>query len=141
MRPQSGDIDGLGLRNFSNIGVSTPELRMNLGLNWSMDNHSANIFVRYIDTYKDDQNCADGTLLSAACTSGFKEIDSLVTVDMQYNFNLGAMLETDTSYVLTFGGTNITDQDPPQVFTNSGFDSKLQDPRGRQIYARLAVEF
>jgi len=139
--PQSGDVDGLGLRNFSNIGVSTPELRMNVGLNWSMDNHSANLFVRYIDSYDDDQNCADGNLFSAACSDGFKEIDSLVTVDMQYNVNLGAMFETDTSYVLTLGGTNITDQDPPQVFTNSGFDSKVHDPRGRQIYARLAIEF
>jgi len=139
--PQADDIDGLGLRNFSNIGVSTPELRMNFGLNWSMDNHSANIFVRYIDSYKDDQNCADGTLFSDACTKGFKGIDSLMTVDVQYNVNLGAMFETDTSYVLTLGGTNITDQDPPQVFTNSGFDSKVHDPRGRQLYARLAIEF
>lgn len=139
--PQADDIDGLGLRNFSNIGVSTPELRMNFGLNWSMDNHSANVFVRYIDSYKDDQNCADGTLFSEACTEGFKGIDSLMTVDMQYNVNLGAIFETDTSYVLTLGGTNITDQDPPQVFTNSGFDSKVHDPRGRQIYARLAIEF
>jgi iron complex outermembrane recepter protein len=139
--PQAGDIDGLGLRNFSNIGVSTPELRLNLGLNWSVDNHSANLFVRYIDSYKDDQNCADGTLYSDACTEGYKGIDSLVTVDMQYNMDLGAMLETQTSYVLTIGGTNVTDQDPPQVFTNSGFDSKVHDPRGRQIYARLAIEF
>ena len=139
--PQAGDIDGLGLRNFSNIGVSTPELRLNLGLNWSVDNHSANLFVRYIDSYKDDQNCADGTLYSDACTEGYKGIDSLVTVDMQYNMDLGAMLDTQTSYVLTIGGTNVTDQDPPQVFTNSGFDSKVHDPRGRQIYARLAIEF
>ena len=139
--PQAGNIDGLGLRNYSNIGVSTPQLRANLGVNWSTENHSANLFVRYIDSYEDDQNCADGTLFSPACTSGFKGIDSQVTVDIQYNMNIGAMLATNNTYVLTIGGTNITDQDPPQVFTNSGFDSKVHDPRGRQIYARLAVEF
>lgn len=139
--PQAGDIDGVGLRNFSNIGVSTPQLRLNLGLNWSSDNHSANLFARYIDSYEDDQNCADGSTFSPACTSGFKEIDSIVTVDFQYNMNLGAMLDTDASYILTLGGINITDEEPPQVFTNAGFDSKVHDPRGRQLYARIAIEF
>jgi iron complex outermembrane receptor protein len=139
--PQAGAIDGVGLRNYSNIGVSTPQLRMNFGLNWMNDNHSANIFVRYIDSYKDDQNCANGSLFSPACTEGYKGVDSQVTVDAQYNVNLGAMFETDSSYVLTIGGVNLTDEAPPQLFTNSGFDSKVHDPRGRQIYARLAIEF
>ncbi|REL36421.1 TonB-dependent receptor plug domain-containing protein [Thalassotalea euphylliae] len=139
--PQAGRIDGVGFRNFGNIGVSTPELRMNFGLNWAVENHSANLFVRYIDSYDDDQNCADGSALADGCPDGFREIDSHVTVDFQYNVNLGAMFDTENSYVLTLGGTNITDQDPPQVFTNSGFDSKVHDPRGRQLYARVAIEF
>lgn len=139
--PQAGSIDGAGSRNFNNIGVSTPELRMNFGLNWKNGYHSANLFARYIDSYLDDQNCADGTTFSAGCTVGFKEIDSHVTIDAQYNIDLGSMFETDNSYVLTIGGLNLTDEDPPQVFTNSGFDSKVHDPRGRQVYARLAVAF
>jgi outer membrane receptor protein involved in Fe transport len=139
--PQAGNIDGAGLRNFNSIGVSTPELRVNFGLNWKNDNHSANLFVRYIDEYADDQNCADGTTFSAACTAGFQDIDSHVTIDAQYNLDIGAILETDNKYVLSVGGMNITDEDPPQVFTNSGFDSKVHDPRGRQIYARFAMEF
>lgn len=141
--PQAGNIDGAGLRNFSNIGVSTPELRLNLGVNWQHESYSANVFARYVDGYQDDQNCADGVLISPAapCTIGFKEIDSHVTVDAQFNIDLGAMLETDGSYVVTLGGVNLTDENPPQVFTNSGFDSKVHDPRGRQIYARFAMEF
>ena len=139
--PQAGDIDGLGLRNYSNIGVSTPQLRANVGVNWSTGNHSANMFVRYIDGYDDDQNCADGTLFTPECTLGYKDIDSLVTVDIQYNVNLGAIFETDNSYVLTIGGTNITNKNPPQVFTAGGFDSKVHDPRGRQLYAKVAIEF
>jgi len=42
---------------------------------------------------------------------------------------------------LTLGAINMFDEEPPQLFTNSGFDSKVHDPRGRQIYARLAIEF
>lgn len=132
--PQAGKIEGAGLRNFNNIGVSSPELRLNLGLNWKTDGYSANLFGRYISSYDDDQN-TDPT------TGKFREIDSHVTIDAQFNIDLGAMFETDSNYVLTLGGINITDQDPPQVFTNSGFDSKVHDPRGRQIYARLAVQF
>ncbi len=139
--PQAGAIDGAGRRNFNNIGVSSPELRVNVGLNWSNDVHAANVFVRYISSYDDDQNCADGTANLGGCADGFYEIDSHVTVDAQYNVDIGAMFDTDQSYVLTLGGINLFDEEPPQVFTNSGFDSKVHDPRGRQLYARLAVEF
>ncbi|WP_189407027.1 TonB-dependent receptor plug domain-containing protein [Alteromonas halophila] len=139
--PQAGDIDGAGRRNFNNIGTSSPELRMNFGLNWYNDIHAANLFVRYISSYDDDQNCADGSLNEEGCPDGFMEIDSYVTVDAQYNIDLGSLFDTQQSYVLTLGGINLFDEEPPQVFTNSGFDSKVHDPRGRQIYARLAVEF
>jgi len=139
--PQAGPIDGAGLRNFSNIGVSTPELRANLGLNWKHEAFSANVFARFVDSYSDDQNCADGNAFSAACTQGFKEVDSHLTWDAQVNIDLGRMFETEGAYVLSLGGVNLTDEEPPQVFTNAGFDSKVHDPRGRQIYARLAVEF
>ena len=65
----------------------------------------------------------------------------MVTVDAQYNIDIGSMYDTEQSYVLTIGGINLFDEEPPRLFTNSGFDSKVHDPRGRQIYARLAVEF
>lgn len=125
--PQAGSVDGLGNRNFSNIGTSSPELRYNLGLSWKSEHHSANVFVRYIDSYTDDQNDLP--------------IDSYTSFDAQYNLDLGGMLETDNAYVLTLGGINLTDENPPQVFTNGGFDSKVHDPRGRQLYVRLAVGF
>ena len=141
MDPQAGNIDGAGRRNFNNIGVSSPELRMNFGLAWKNDIHAANLFVRYISSYDDDQNCSDGTTNLGACTNGLYEVDSHVTVDAQYNIDLGSLFETEQSYVVTVGGLNLFDEDPPQLFTNSGFDSKVHDPRGRQIYARLAVEF
>lgn len=140
--PQAGQIDGLGRRNFTNIGVSSPEVRANFGLSWSNDAYSANIFVRYISSYDDDQNCADGSPIAAGCGSaGLKEVDSHVTYDAQFNIDVSALLDTQTNYLLTVGGINLTDENPPQLFTNSGFDSKVHDPRGRQLYVRLAVEF
>jgi iron complex outermembrane receptor protein len=132
--PQAGKVEGAGLRNFNNVGVSNPELRVNLGLNWAMDAYSANLFVRHISSYDDDQN-VDGT------TGNFLEIDSHTTFDAQFNVDLGNIFETKSDYVLTVGGINLTDENPPQLFTNAGFDSKVHDPRGRQIYARLAIQF
>ncbi len=132
--PQAGKVEGAGLRNFNNVGVSNPELRVNLGLNWAMDAYSANLFVRHISSYDDDQN-VDGT------TGDFLEIDSHTTFDAQFNVDLGNIFETKSDYVLTVGGINLTDENPPQLFTNAGFDSKVHDPRGRQIYARLAIQF
>jgi iron complex outermembrane receptor protein len=115
---------------------------MNLGLNWTSGMHSANIFARFVSSYDDDQNCSGGTLVTAAgCAEGFKEVDSHVTYDAQYNVNLGGLFNTQNNYVLSIGAINLTDEEPPQVFTNSGFDSKVHDPRGRQIYARMAIEF
>lgn len=139
--PQAGVIDGAGRRNFTNIGVSSPELRANLGLNWKKNEYSANLFIRYISAYDDDQNCADGTAFSADCTAGLQEIDSHTTFDAQLNIDVGALLETERNYSLTLGGINLSDENPPQVFTNSGFDSKVHDPRGRQLYLRFAAEF
>jgi outer membrane receptor protein involved in Fe transport len=132
--PQAGEIDGAGRRNFTNIGVSSPELRANLGLGWRHDAYGANLFVRYVSSYDDDQNVAEDG-------NGFREIDSHVTYDAQFTIDVGTLMDTQTSYVVTLGGLNLTDEDPPQVFTNSGFDSKVHDPRGRQLYVRLAVEF
>ncbi len=138
--PQAGKVDGAGRRNFTNIGVSSPEMRANVGLRWQMEAYSANVFARYVSAYDDDQNCADATQ-AVASGCALKEIDSHVTYDAQFNVNLGALLDTEANYVLTVGGINLTDEEPPQVFTNSGFDSKVHDPRGRQLYVRLAAEF
>ena len=39
------------------------------------------------------------------------------------------------------GVTNLTDETPPQVFTNGGFESRTHDPRGRLVYVQLGAEF
>jgi hypothetical protein len=39
------------------------------------------------------------------------------------------------------GARNLTHEDPPQVFTNAGYDSKVHDPRGRLFYFGLDVGF
>ncbi len=143
--PQAGSVDGVGNRNFSNFGTSTPELRFNAGIGWLNGAHSANLFARYISGYDDDQNCADDSLpaggLCPPGTGGFFEVDSHLTFDAQYSLDTAVLLDREVAPVLTFGVINATAEKPPQLFTNGGFDSKVHDPRGRMLYLRFKQSF
>ncbi len=126
--PQAGFIDGEGQRNFTNFGSPTPQLRFNAGINWVNGAHSANIFVRHIGSYLDDQN-------------GLTDIGSDTRIDLQYAISLSEYLNRDKLTQVTFGGRNITGTRPPFVATNGGFDSRVADPRGPLLYFGVDVEF
>jgi len=124
--PQAGSIDGAGRRNFTTIGDPTPELRFNVGLNYAVGAFSTNAFVRYIDSYEDDQNTG-------------AEVDSWTSLDLQANLDLGQVLDMEQEVQFSVGATNLTDEEPPFVATNGGFDPRVHDPRGRLVYVRLGV--
>lgn len=127
--PQAGEVDGVGNRNFANFGTSVPKHRFNTGFNLIKEGHRLDIFGRYIDSYTDDQN--DG-----------RKIDSHFTVDGRYSFNIGDYVDAlGAGTALNVGVINAFNEDPPQVFTNGGFDSKVHDPRGRLLYAGIDIEF
>ncbi|MGF1607210.1 MAG: TonB-dependent receptor plug domain-containing protein [Rhodothalassiaceae bacterium] len=130
------EIDGEGNRNFTNIGDPTPRLRFNAGLNWLWGIHSANVFVRYIGGFDDDQ--LDPTIAMFGVENGF--VDSQTTLDVQYNIALSDFVAVD-ELVFTVGSTNITNEDPPFVNTNGGFESRVHDPRGRLVYVQLRLGF
>jgi len=127
--PQAGQVDGVGNRNFTNFGTSVPKHRFNTGFNLIADGHRLDIFGRFIDGYEDDQNAGE-------------TIDSHFTVDGRYSLNLREVLDVfGEATSLNIGVINALNEDPPQVFTNGGFDSKVHDPRGRLLYAGFDLEF
>jgi iron complex outermembrane receptor protein len=129
--PQAGAIEGAGRRNFANFGTSTPEWRANLYVRWQRERHAFNAFVRYIDSYTDDEvDLGQGAAF-------FRDVDSQVTVDAQYTVRFDAQ----RAPTLTFGAINLLDEDPPRVRTSGGYDSKVHDPRGRMFYARALFRF
>lgn len=129
--PQAGRIDGAGRRNFENFGTSTPEWRANAFVNWARGKHGVNAFVRYIDSYVDDEvELGQGPEF-------FRPIGSWVSVDAQYVLRLAA----PNAPTLSFGAINLFDEDPPHVSTSGGYDSKVHDPRGRILYARALFRF
>jgi outer membrane receptor protein involved in Fe transport len=125
--PQAGRVDGVGKRNFANFGTSTPEWRLNAFVTWQRERHAFNAFVRYIDSYVDDQvELGQGPAF-------YRDIDSQTTVDAQYSLNLRA----NNALTLSFGAINLFNEDPPRVATSGGYDSKVHDPRGRLLYAKV----
>jgi iron complex outermembrane receptor protein len=129
--PQAGPIEGAGRRNFANFGTSTPEWKGNLFVQWQTERHAVNAFVRYLDSYVDDEvDIGQGSAF-------YRPIDSQVTLDAQYSLTLSAQRAPK----LTFGVINATDEDPPRVQTSGGYDSKVHDPRGRMLYAKALFRF
>lgn len=124
--PQAGLIDGLGQRNFNNFATSTPELRATGFARFERGSHAANLFLRYIDGYVDDEGAGTSP-----------DIASHFTVDAQYSYRWRG----DSGPALTFGAVNLFDEDPPRCATNGGYDSKVHDPRGRVLYARASFQF
>jgi outer membrane receptor protein involved in Fe transport len=129
--PQAGPIEGAGRRNFANFGTSTPEWKANLFVAWATERHTVNAFVRYIDSYVDDEvDIGQGSAF-------YRPIDSQTTLDAQYVLTL----RSERAPQLTFGVINATDEDPPRVQTSGGYDSKVHDPRGRMLYAKALFRF
>ena len=126
--PQAGHVDGAGKRNFANFGTSTPRWRANAFVNWHHQRNAVNVYVRYIDSYVNDESLVAG---------GYPQIGSFTTVDAQYTLTLGRK----NSPTLSFGGINLLDENPPHVATNGGYDSKVHDPRGRMLYVKAAFKF
>lgn len=125
--PQAGAVEGAGVRNFTNFGSPTPELRFNTGIGWQNGAHSAQVFVRHIGNYDDDQN-------------GLSRIDSDTRVDVQYSIAVNEYMDRDKLAAITIGARNLFGTTAPQVFTNGGFDSRVHDPRGALLYFGLDVE-
>jgi iron complex outermembrane receptor protein len=116
-----------GNRNFTNAFRSTPVWRANTSLRWSTGPYSANLTVRYIDSYHNDQ--------------GNTTIASWTTLDAQYAFTLSDFFARKTT--LTVGGNNVLDKDPPSLGDRirPGYDDVVHDVRGRIVYAQIEVSF
>ncbi len=120
--------DVSGSRNFRTFARSLPKWRSTLGARWLNGPLAVAAYVRTISGYEDDQNGVP--------------VDNHVTVDGQISYRFGdASQSASNAPALTFGVINLFDQDPPDVNTSVGFDSKVHDPRGRVVYARISAAF
>ena len=129
--PAGGVQDVAGLFNHDNFARSIPETKANLSFDWANDSHSAALTAYYVDSYETTR---------AVPATASANIDSWVTVDLQYAYNLDL---ADSEAVITFGLKNIFDEEPPVVYdaANYSYDPKHHDPRGRLFYVRGKYRF
>ena len=120
-----GDIQGS--RNNGNGFGSTPDRKINLGATLNSGKHRANLSIRHIGEYEDDQSD--------------QGIDTNTTVDLRYDYTFANFFGIEDELTLTLGATNIFDEDPSSVEERPLFDTEVHDPRGRQLYFGVKASF
>ena len=98
------------------------------------DNHSVIATLRHVDDYEDDtpQSELRGSYGFFAPT-----IDSHTELDLQYSMHISETGWLDGSSTFVLGIKNLTNEEPPVVNENGGYDYFTHDPRGRIFYGRL----
>lgn len=127
-----GIQEALGKQN-ANSGVvpPLPEMKWNAKLNWFMSNHSASIVANFTDevTFDDSVN---------ALFTGFtgpETIDSQIIVNAQYAYAFDNLFDSEVN--LSAGIRNVFDEMPQLLPVLGGFESRLQQPWGRQFWVSL----
>ena len=136
-------VDQLGSRNHRNGFAPNPELRYNLGVTWTYGEHLANVTLRYIDSYANDQ--------VLPIDQNPPEIDDWTTIDVYYSYTFADIFDSGSDLSIAVGANNLTDEDPPGLRTTNpgterfdlrpGYDGLVHDIRGRHLYARFKYAF
>jgi hypothetical protein len=136
--PDGSKVDGVGSRNGGNsIGHTLPEFRTNFSVFWNMDRHSAVLLARHVDGYEDDlpQSATRGQFIGL-----HPDIDSFTTFDVAYTYSLPEMGFIQDGSAFTFGIKNATNEEPPKMNTDGGYDAfSGASPVGRIFYARYKM--
>lgn len=115
----NGTVDALGSRNFGNFLGPQPKIRANGTLSWFNGNHVANLTMRFVDSYENDQ-------------SNNAEIESYTTFDLQYGYTFDGLFG-DNDTIFSIGINNVFDEDPPALRTadaNGNIISEADRPIG-----------
>ncbi|MEO1039408.1 MAG: TonB-dependent receptor [Pseudomonadota bacterium] len=115
------EVSAEGQRNFTNFARSLPQWRANAEARWDHGPVFASLGVRHTSSYNDDEN-------------GGADVDAWTVFDLQAGLQLAPAR-------LSIGALNLFNEDPPFVATPLGYDTKVHDPRGRVVYARLSFRY
>ncbi|MGK0258969.1 MAG: iron complex outermembrane receptor protein [Candidatus Azotimanducaceae bacterium] len=141
-------FDGVGNYNSTNpVARPLPEWKVNATLNWSKDNHRLFALVRWVDDLESDIPAGTRGFFAAtarlagndsvANDLGDTEIEDMVTVDLQYNYNFGEQSFLSDSN-LTVGVQNLFDEEAPHIAVVTAYDGSLHDGRGRIFFVRVS---
>ena len=134
--------DGAGKYNANaSAAPELPEWKANLRLGWSRGNHSANAFVRYIDGMPYDgpsfshMDFFGGTNRPV----GMTHVRDWTQMDASYTYRGLSLFDGEAAF--TIGSRNVFDRKAQRSPEFAGVIGGLQDPMGRNIYARFVYDF
>jgi len=140
-------FDAVGNYNFTTpVARPLPEWKANATLSWSMNSHRVFMLARWVDEVDEDIPAGTaGFFRAVTALAGNRStasdmadglIDDMLTVDIQYNYNMG-----ETAFLsdanITLGVQNIFDEEPPVVSYVTGYDPTLHDGRGRLFFVKV----
>jgi iron complex outermembrane receptor protein len=140
-------LDAVGQYNDRNpVARPLPEYKLNTSLSYSNGPHRAFLMVEYVPEldYGFDLATDPGSAAARFWRATVTQVHGASTANDFFTRNIHSMLTADLSYTYTFGEVgflsdssvtigvqNITNEEPPWVPVNTGFDATLHDPRGR----------
>ncbi len=120
---------------------TTPKIRANLRINWSLGNHTVSTTTRYVDEVIFDAN--EFSFQAAFPGNEWGGItDKLRTwtqLDMFYSYRGLELFGSDVN--LSVGARNLTDRMPQQTGMIAGVAAESQDVLGRVVYGRVNFNF
>jgi outer membrane receptor protein involved in Fe transport len=134
--------DGVGFQNDTIQEIPpTPEWRVRGQANWNLNNWNVLLATRWSDSvdldaafFGGDFACQDTWSGPAGC-----ETDDLWYVDATITYVADGLIG-DRTTVFEFGGRNIFDEEPDELWYLSGIETFLHDPRGGTWYLRVTQD-
>lgn len=133
--------DRLGMLNFSSVGFAAPEWRVNTSLNYNLDRHNLRATARYVSELEDERGPVTPLGLQPGTSMPFEEFSEGVDIDSSLRFDLSYVLDVTENVSLSATVENVTDEDPPFVRAELGYDPRIADPLGRTFEIGANVKF
>ena len=141
--PTKPIVEAAGKYNdTTGVAPEMPQLKANLQINWSKGDHSVNAIVRYVDDMP-----YDGPLFTFLDffaeynrPGNITETGVLAWTDMDIGYTYRGLEFMGSDVNFTVGSRNVFDREAQRSPEFAGVLGGLQDPMGRNIYARIQFD-
>jgi hypothetical protein len=132
--------DGAGRQNEELVDLPPlPEWRAVGQINWTLNNNSAMIKVRWIDEF--DLSFNNAALFGGQLFfNGTDKMDDIYYTDINYAYRFQNLLGEDRETIFEVGGRNVFDEMPDPLFNLGGIESFVHDIRGAMWYVRVTQD-
>ncbi|ALO47433.1 TonB-dependent receptor domain-containing protein [Pseudohongiella spirulinae] len=137
--------DAVGRTNrLTGTAPAVPELKANLRLGWSLNNHAVSGTVRYVSAMDWDGTNYTPLIARFANTNPNPsivggQIRAWTDFDLAYTYRGISLYGGEMAF--SVGSRNLFDRQAQRTPDFAGVMGELQDPMGRSIYARMVYDF